>query len=159
MTGRPRRPGELGFAVALVALAAVALWQAHGISGFDKLSSPGVFPMLASGVMLASALAIVREVRARPASTARPSVDVLPGRLPAMTALLLAYVLSMPRVGFLAASGLFLLASLIWLWRRPWWLSLGVTMGVLLVVHLLFRRLFQVVLPQGALDRWLSGIL
>lgn len=155
----PRRPGELGFALVLTVLGALSLWQAYDISGFEKLSAPGVFPMLASGVMLVSALAIVREVQARPTSRAPLSVDILPRRLLLMIMLLLAYVLLMPRLGFLAGSGLFLFASLSWLWHRPWWAALGVTLISLLAVHLLFRQLFQVILPQGPFDRWLAGVL
>lgn len=158
MTDRSRRPGELGFAIVLLVLGAIALWQAYGISGFDKLSSPGVFPMLASGVMLTSAFVIVREIHSRPSSPNQRMTSVLPGRLLLMTALLFAYALLMPRLGFLAASGLFLFSSLSWLWRRPWWAALGVALFSLLAVHLLFRRLFQVVLPQGAFDRWLAGV-
>lgn len=159
MTMRSRRPGELGFAFVLLALGIIALWQAYDISGFEKLSAPGVFPMLASGVMFVSALTIFREVRSRPRSAEPLMTSVFPRRLLLMTVLLFAYVLLMPRLGFLAASGLFLFVSTSWLWRRPWWAALAVTLFSLLAVHMLFRRLFQVVLPQGPFDRWLAGVL
>jgi len=159
-TPRPsRRPGERLFAGSLVLLAGVALWQSHAIAGFAKLSSPGVFPMLASAVMLVSALAILTEVQARVPGERDPTTAPLPPRLLIMLALLVAYVLLMPRLGFLADSGLFLFACLSWLWRRPWWASLLVTLASLAVVQLLFAELFQVVLPSGAFDRWLRGAL
>jgi len=159
MKERSRHPGELGFAILLLLLAAIALWQAYEISGFDKLSSPGVFPMLASGVMLVCAVSIVREVAAKRASSVHLMSSVLPRRLLLMAALLFVYVLLMPRLGFLLASGLFLFTSISGLWQRPWWQALGITLISMLAVHLLFRRLFQVVLPQGAFDRWLAGVM
>ena len=156
---RGRRPGELAFALLLAAFAAVAAWQSWRISGFSKLSSPGVFPMLASGAMLVAALFTVRDAaRAKAIPGARLVGDVVSWRLVVVVALLVGYVLALPRLGFLAASALFLMASLSYLWRRPWWAALGVTIGSLLALHVVFRVLFRVVLPQGAFDAWLAGL-
>ena len=59
-----RRPGELAFAVALLAFSLWLFAEAYKISGFSGLSTPGVFPMLASGLMIASSLAILVKVLA-----------------------------------------------------------------------------------------------
>jgi len=154
-----RRAGERLFACLLVLLGTLALWQSYAISGFQKLSSPGVFPMLASAVMLVSALAILKEVSARAPAAAGQAAAILPVRLLIMLGLLVLYVVLMPRLGFMADSGLFLLVCLCWLWRRPWWVSLLVTLGCLAVVQLLFAELFQVVLPAGVFDHWLREVL
>ena len=53
-----KRPGEVPFGLVLVVFSATALWQAHAISGFAGLTTAGVFPMLASGTMLVSAVVI-----------------------------------------------------------------------------------------------------
>jgi hypothetical protein len=50
-----RRPGELGFALALVAASLALLWNAYGIAGFEALSSPGAIPMATSFVMVVTA--------------------------------------------------------------------------------------------------------
>ena len=80
-----------------------------------------------------------------------PDDDVLPTRVTLMTVLLVLYVMAMPSLGFLLDSGLFLLASFCYLWKRPCWVSLSVSLLSVLAIHLLFRVVFQVVLPRGVL--------
>ena len=46
---RPRVPGELIFAVAMLLFGLTALWLAWRIAGFSSWSSPGVMPMIADG--------------------------------------------------------------------------------------------------------------
>ena len=53
------RPAELVFAILISVFSVGALWQAYEISGFKSLTSAGVFPMLAAGTMLVSALIIL----------------------------------------------------------------------------------------------------
>ncbi len=78
-------------------------------------------------------------------------MQVLPVRVVLMAGLLVLYVLAMPTLGFLLDSGLFLLASFCYLWKRPFWLSLVTSLLSLLVIHLLFRVVFQVILPTGVI--------
>lgn len=152
------RRGERVFIAVLIVFSAAALWQAWLIAGFTKLSSPGVFPMLAAGVMLISALFAFRgnpgptldEQIANGAPAANDDMRVLPARVALMTVIVILYVLAMPSLGFLLDSGLFLLASFCYLWKKPFWMSLLTTLLSLLVIHLLFRVVFQVILPTGA---------
>lgn len=175
----PRRPGERVFAVVLVGLSAVALWQSALISTVEgpavrRLTSPAVFPMLASAVMLVSALAVLGDVlrrsrgvpsgdRAEGAGArrrvGRALADVLPRRLVVVTALIALYVASMPWLGFVVGSGAFLFAAFLYLWRRPWWVSLALAVVSLALVWAVFRLLFEVVLPAGELERVLRGLL
>ena len=156
---RRRRPGELTFVFVLAGFSAAALWQAFLISGFSGLSKPGVFPMLAAATMLISALFIVGDVlKARAAKTdGGASVfsqfvrDVTPLRFIIMLGIVFLYLFSMPWLGFVVSSGLFLLVSFVYLWRKNFWLSLLLAFVALAVVYLIFRIAFQVVLPQGAL--------
>ena len=60
-------------------------------------------------------------------------------------------------LGFMVATGLFLFVMLLYLWRRGLWLSLAVTAGSLLAIHVIFRMVFQVILPRGTL--WQQGLL
>lgn len=157
MNDRRRRPGEASFAVLLVVFSAAAFWQAYQISGFSGPSEPGVFPMLAAATMLVSALVILRgALRAPPDETAglrARFLSLAPPRLIMLVAMIAIYVASMPLLGFMASSALFLFAAFWALWRRgPLW-SAVLTALALAAIYLVFREIFQVVLPRGALWR------
>ncbi len=80
---------------------------------------------------------------------------VLPTRVIAITALLALYVAAMPTLGFLLCSGLFLFISISYLWKKSLLISLCTSLVALLIIHIVFRRVFQVVLPEGTLIHWL----
>lgn len=151
------RRGERIFIAVLIVFSAAALWQAWLIAGFSKLSSPGVFPMLAATIMLISALFAFRGKKPGAVdagdndTTAAGNMPVLPARVALMATMLILYILAMPLLGFLLDSGLFLLASFCYLWKKPLWMSLITTALSLIVIHLLFRVVFQVILPAGTL--------
>ena len=154
---RQRRPGELVFIAVLIAFSLAASWQAFEISGFSNIAGPGVFPMLAAGTMLVSSLAILRGSMAdAPASTASASLakrfvrEIMPMRLVVIIVMIVAYVVAMPKIGFVMSSGGFLFAMLVYLWRQNIVFSLLVSSGSLTLIYLIFRILFQVVLPQGS---------
>lgn len=154
---RPRRAGELIFAVALLGFSLAAFWQAYGISGFSGLSTAGVFPMLASGAMVLSALCILWHTAAAPRISGRGPAwrrfftEVLPWRHVATITLILLYLLATPWLGFLVSSGLFLFVAIAYLWRRNLLISLLLSAVCLAAIYLIFRVVFQVVLPQGIL--------
>lgn len=159
---RSRRAGELAFAIGLLGFSVAAFWQAFEISGFSGASTPGVFPMLASGAMAISALCILRHTLMMPKPT-EDSVsplrrfigEVLPPRLIVVVLLVVLYLAAMPWLGFLISSGLFLLATIAFLWRRGFLHSLLLTAVCLGAIYVVFRVVFQVVLPQGTLLRGL----
>jgi len=161
MSGKPtRRPGERAFAAALLAFSLAAFWQAFDISGFQGLSTAGMFPMLASGTMVVASALFTAKTLTSPGDTGPLSARlmhfqaaILPYRHVLMIALILAYVLVMPWLGFVVASALFLFASIQLLWRRKPYITLAVTVLALVVIHFIFRVVFQVVLPQGTLLR------
>ena len=150
----PRRPGELVFAVILTGASLWLLWQAYLISGLTGLVTPGTFPMLAAAAMVVSSLVnLVRTVR-RPAPTGprlRFLREITPLRHVIVLALIAAYVAAMPWLGFLVASGLFLLAAFQILWRRHVLVTLVLTAAALGAIYVVFRVIFQVVLPSGTL--------
>jgi putative tricarboxylic transport membrane protein len=159
MSGRSaRRPGELVFLFLLLGAGLFAIREAQRLGGFANLSGPGFFPMLASTVMVASLAAVIwqRVREGEPFGALRRFFhDVMPLRLVVVTALVAAYVAVMPELGFMAASGLFLFVMLLYLWRRGFWLALAVTAASLVVIQIVFRMVFQVVLPVGRL--WQAG--
>lgn len=157
-----REPGEIAFTIIVLAFSAAALWQAYEISGFTGLSTPGVFPMLAAGTMLLSAIVILRyTLRKSTPDDKEHSLlvrffrEITPWRLILVVAMILAYMLAMPLLGFTISSGLFLFFSFLLLWRRNPLISLLVTAVSLGAVIGVFRVIFQVVLPQG---QWVQGL-
>jgi len=148
------RPGELFFVTLITGFSVVALWQAYEISHFTGLSTPGIFPMLAAGTMLVSALFILNDSLSRRNIRSNPDhvkVHVLTWRFVVVIALVAAYVLAMPYIGFMLGSAAFLFASFLYLWRKSVGISTLLTTGTLLAIYLIFRILFKVVLPRGSL--------
>lgn len=149
-----RRPGELLFAAALLVFAVSAFWQSYGISGFSGKTTPGVFPMAASAVMVISgAVILITAVRTPPPPQQTPGFfsEVLPLNHIVLIGLVLGYVVLMPLAGFIISSALFLFCTFQFLWRRNPLVILGLTAVTLTAVYLIFREVFQVVLPQGRL--------
>ena len=149
------RPGERLFALLLVIFAGYAFWESYEISGFRGLTTGGVMPMLASGVMLVTGLVIVLDtLRHAPAPEGRVAELVaylFPLRVVLFTLLVAVYVFAIPSAGFLpASSGLLFIA--IWaLWKKgPVW-ALAIASLATGLIYFLFRVVFQVVLPVGSL--------
>lgn len=158
-TNQEKRPGELVFAIALALFSAVALWQAYRISGFKSLSEPGVFPMLAASTMLVSGLFILRDSFRSKSPSEQPGgffKSVLQPRLIIIMALVGLYIALMPWLGFIIASGLFLFVCFQYLWRKNILISVTLTLFSLGCIHVIFRVVFQVVLPKGTL---LAGLI
>lgn len=147
------RPGEQAFAVALVLLSGLFFSEAYSISGFKGLTTGGVMPMLASGVMVVSSLAILAGTfsRLRSAET-QTTIDYLfPLRVVLFASVVALYAVAIPYVGFILASGGFLFVAILGLWRKgPLW-SLVISAFSMVAIYFLFRIVFQVVLPVGSL--------
>ncbi len=163
-TFRDRRPGELVFAVVLLAGSLFMLWQAYGISKFESITSAGVFPMLATLTLVVTGLIILRDtLRARlaPDSSGRTlaqrfALELTPAVVITFTAAIAAYMGLLERLGFLVSSYLFLVAGMRLLGSRRWGLNLLVSALALAAIYLVFRTAFAVVLPTGT---WLQGWL
>lgn len=158
MSSKPaRRPGETAFAVVCTLFSLAAFGQAYAISGFGGLSSPGIFPMLATGSMVLSCLFILAGTVGRPAepgpghAAVRFMREFLPLRHCVVLALMLLYLAVLPLIGFIPASGLFLFATFQFLWRRNVLLTIVLAAASLAAIWIVFRVAFQVVLPQGSL--------
>ena len=149
-----RRPGELVFALLIVVFSVAALWQSYSISGFSCKTTPGVFPMIASGVMVISGVVVLMSATQLPAPPeGAPGflAEILTLRHMVVIGLVLAYVLLMPLIGFVASSAVFLFCSFQFLWRKNPLLMLALTGVTLVIIYVVFREVFQVVLPQGIL--------
>ncbi|MCB1333441.1 MAG: tripartite tricarboxylate transporter TctB family protein [Roseivivax sp.] len=145
-----RRPGELGFALLMLVGSAVLLWSAYGISGFQALSAPGSVPMATTAVMVIAALIVtLKTARLTLVSGETLARDILPGVVLIFLALLVGYALLLKPLGFLPTSALFLTGAIKILGRRGWGFTLGVALGSLVLIWLVFRIVFSVLMPAG----------
>jgi putative tricarboxylic transport membrane protein len=153
-----RAPGELVFAILLLAASLFVLWEAYGIAGFSSASSAGAFPMCAAAVMALAALRnlLVTLRLAGPdperGPLARQFRDIVaPAVVARFVALAVAYVALIAPLGFFIASALFLAAAMWLLGRRRPLLVLAVSTLALAAVYGLFKVVFAVDLPTGGL--------
>ncbi|KUF09937.1 tripartite tricarboxylate transporter TctB family protein [Pseudoponticoccus marisrubri] len=151
----PLRPGERLFALLLVLFAGFAFHQSHAISGFEGLTTGGVMPMLASGVMVVTALVILSDTLRRPQAETRGLRGLVaylfPLRVVLFAALVAAYGAAIPLLGFLVASGGLLFVAIWMLWTRGPLVALVLALASVGAIHVLFRMVFKVVLPGGSL--------
>lgn len=156
-TRHPRLPGELTFMVLIVAISMFMLWSAFKISGFESVSSPGVFPMVCAAAMLVTGVMSLRQ-------TAKGHLQndegltlvqlfvlrLAPPQLVAFAALVTLYMLMLERTGFLLTSYIFLLLSMRVLGSKRMLLNAAVSVLVLAAIFIVFRTAFSVVLPDGS---------
>lgn len=126
--------------------------QVKEISGMETKTSPSFFPYLVSmSLILIGGIIIFQGFF----SQVKEEAVRLPGpglwRAAAGAALLLAYTLLFPRLGFVVTSGIFM-GIYSWLFgsRSPLKIALGVVI-LPVAVWLFFERLFQIPLPHGLL--------
>ncbi|EPX75827.1 tripartite tricarboxylate transporter TctB family protein [Salipiger mucosus] len=145
-----RRPGELAFALFLLAASLYLLWDAYGIAGFEALSSPGAVPMATTAAMVISALIVVlRTARLPKVATESVARDILPLKVILFGVLLLGFGLLLVPLGFLPTAALFLVVAIKYLSGRGWGFTLAVSLGSLLVIWVIFRIVFTVLMPAG----------
>lgn len=148
-----RRPGELVFALALSAASLFLLWDAWGIEktfGPNGLSSPRAIPLAATAAMLISALLVTLKTARLPLDRAETVMkDILPVMVIVFAALLICYGLLLRPLGFLPTSALFLIVAIKLLARRGWLWTVGISLGSLVVIWLIFRIVFSVLMPSG----------
>jgi len=158
-TWRRRLPGELAFALILLLSTLFLMWHAYGIAGFSSITSAGVFPMLATGVMAVTMLVVIAQTTKTPRESAESGESLAvqfirllaPRELVLLSIAVLAYMLLLELLGFVICSYLFLVVSMTLLGSHRILLNLGVSALALAAIYLVFRSIFEVVLPTGTL--------
>lgn len=146
---KQRRPGELVFTFFLLGASVVLLIEAFGISGFGKLSAPGTVPVVTAAIMVVCMLIVgAQTVRLPKVAGETLARDILPWRVLAFVAFLMAYALAVRPLGFLPTTALFLVFG-IRLLGRGWVFSAGVGLGALICIWIVFRIVFTVLMPAG----------
>jgi putative tricarboxylic transport membrane protein len=145
---RRKRRGEDLFGLIMVVISVGIFWQAYAIAGFSALSSPGAFPIAAAAMMVAGALTVAYGNLKNTAP--RDDAPILPVTVALFTGLVIVYALLLSPLGFLPASFLFLFAGMRLLYPRGGWLRSGIiALGALVAIYVIFRLVFQVILPEG----------
>lgn len=155
-TDRERMPGELAFGWLLVLFSLFVLYQATRISGFAGLSAPGTVPMGAAGIMvLCAAISLARTHRRRAPDTRAGGffARVATRDIAIFVALIALFTLALEPIGFLASSFVFLAASILYLHKGSILFALAVAVGAIAAIHVVFRMIFLVVLPEGGFLR------
>ncbi|NRP95936.1 Tripartite tricarboxylate transporter TctB family protein [Marinobacterium sp. xm-g-59] len=144
------KPGEVIFGFLLVAFSLFLFWQSYSIAQFSALSSPGAFPMAASGLMvITSCIIAVQNLKLPKQEGARFTVDIMPKVVAVTLAMLLIFSVVLETVGFIITAFLFLFATLRYLHKSSWQRSFLLAFMVLVIIYVIFRLIFQVVLPEG----------
>lgn len=146
---KERRPGEVFFTCFLLVASLILLNEAYGISGFDKLSAPGTVPVVTAAIMVVCmGVIFVQTIRLPKVTGESISRDILPWRVLAFVGFLVGYALAVRPLGFLPTTALFLVFG-IRLLGRGWVLSVGVGLGALVGIWIVFRIVFTVLMPPG----------
>lgn len=145
---RRKRRGEDVFGLIMVVISFGIFWQAYSIAGFSALSSPGAFPMAAAAMMVVGALTVAYGNLKNAAP--RDDAPILPVTVALFTGLVIVYAVLLSPLGFLPASFLFLFAGMRLLYPRGGWVRSGIiALGALILIYVIFRLVFQVILPEG----------
>jgi putative tricarboxylic transport membrane protein len=153
-------PGESAFGWLLLAFGAFVFGQAYGIDGFSTLSSAGGTPMAAAAILtLSAALVIVSNRRRAPCevgnfveSARRFGREMLPLQpLVAYVAAVFVYMAALEPLGFNVSTFLFLFFSFWYLHHKDAWPAFWMSALTMAVIFIVFRIIFQIVLPEGDL--------
>lgn len=147
-----RRPGELVFAGLMLLASLGLLISAYGISGFEALSGAGSVPMATTFVMVVASFVVLLKTAKLPLDRAETLArDILPPTVVLFAAALVLYGILLKPLGFLPTSALFLIVAIKYLAKRGWLWTLGVSLGSLIAIWLIFRIVFSVLMPAGIL--------
>lgn len=158
---REKRRGEDLFGWIVLIVGVVLFWQSYEIAGFSALSSPGAFPLAASSAMVIAAVVVVINNSRHP--RAAQGEPILPVTVAAFSGLVLAYAVLLGPLGFLPASFLFLISGMKLLHGGGWGRVIALALVSVVAIYVVFRLVFQVVLPEGVMPEreimaWIEGL-
>ena len=148
---------------ALVILSAVAayIWEGLKIPSYYSLPGvpgPTVFPFILGAAMAAAALWLLI-LPGEPDNEKKGFLDAgerkgfrEKWRFYLMWALLIAYVLLLPELGFIICSAVLLAAFFFLLGESHWYLGISIAVVFSLGIYFLFAKALQINLPMGILE-------
>lgn len=151
--GGSRRAWEIGAALALLALAAVAIAESVRIGAGYGFAGPetGFFPFWVSLPLVVAAAVSLRDGwLMRQTAAIFEDRDELAEFFKVGVPLALA-VISLPWLGFYLATAAYAGFFTAWYGRYKWWVVLGATLLSPLVFYVVFERAFSLSLPKSVL--------
>lgn len=142
------------FAGMMLTISILLFWQAYRISGFSAKSSPGAFPMAATAIMIFASLATLFKTLRLPAKESgfeAVNRAILPNLVIVFAALIAGYGLVIESLGFVLSSLAFLYLGILLLHKRGPVPAIIYSFLSIILVYIVFRLVFQVVLPEGIL--------
>ena len=147
-----KHPGESTFGWLVLLFSLFAFYQAYNIAGFSSLSSPGALPMAASAVMVIASCLVVISNFSRPAADKGFKAftsQIVPGSVAIFCGFILVFAVVLKTVGFILTAFAFLFASIWFLQKRGAIPAFLLALVSIVAVYVVFRLVFQVVLPEG----------
>ncbi|MCC8190956.1 MAG: tripartite tricarboxylate transporter TctB family protein [Planctomycetes bacterium] len=146
------RKGNLVTAAAFAALAIYVIWESQTFPASRRgVPGPAVYPRAIALIMLASAVSLlVSYFRMRPEEDrpigllSRDSVRVY-----ACMAILVAYTVLLPVVGFVSLTTVMLSGLIAWFGRYKPYVSVAAAVGIVFIVYLVFSEILNVPLRFG----------
>jgi putative tricarboxylic transport membrane protein len=143
-------------AAALGAAAAFYLYLAWNlpVPRYTVASTPGAFPTVLGTVMLCLCVMLMGKALLARGGEADAPVEfsaIGVAKVAGVLLALVAYVLLLDTLGFLIGSFLFLVAVTPLFGRVPWWMWLGVPVGLAIAGHIAFVVILKLRLPSGLL--------
>jgi len=170
--GRPlfsNRAADIVVAVLLLVVCAIVIQDSNRI-GFHWIEgegpAPGYFPFYIALVLgVSSFINLVSAIRAPGPSgvfvSMRPFGRVMAVLIPSLIFIALIGGISvgpvdLPGLGIYVSSALFILGFMLVIGRENFFKSVAVSVGVPLMLFMMFERWFLVPLPKGPLEAWLG---
>lgn len=155
--GPTHRLVEVGTSVFLGVLGLVTIAGSLqvGIGWGAEGPKAGFFPFWVGLVIVAASLLNGAKAFASPSKKIFAEWDQLRqvGKVVWPTAI---YVVSVPWVGIYVSSVLLIAGFMRWLGRYGWLMSIGVSVGVMVLTYFTFEKWFLVPLPKGPIEDWLG---
>lgn len=155
---RERRPGDLVFALAFflfaLFIAVIFPTQAKFLGNKTLVAEPGFWPLVGTGMMVVFGAFHVLSTYNSPRLAGRLTELLFWGRALEFVVWFAAYVMAVPKIGYLPATVLLALLLSYRLGYRSWTWALG-AMGFAVGVVLVFKTGLGVKLPAGEIYQYL----
>ncbi len=157
MTGMRKRNFVAGIILLILSLGYGILTSLLPSRGIENTTEPSFFPWIVTFCLFVLSGALLIQSLWAENSEKLPEIPEIPlTGIVKFIGTFVIYLAALPHLGFIAANTLFF-AVLMFFYgeRRPHWIILGsVILSVL--IFFLFRDVFQIILPAGILERWVS---
>ncbi len=155
-----RKSAELAVAAFIFLLGAIVIFDSVRLGvGWQEVHGPrpGYFPFYIGLIMCVASLVNVAQALMVREADNKTFVEV--GQLKLVLSVLVPtalFALLVTWIGIYVSAILFIGFFMRWLGKYDWWKVVGVSVGTVVVIYLVFEKWFKVPLPKGALENMLG---